>query len=1123
MNLSATSEEIRRSEGDHQAPLADANEPSLAADIQEEQEPADDMAQETLAPSADAVISATTVTTTTTTTVLSTITVAETPETPSPSDEPITLAADATATTTATSSTVASTVTEPETPVKTDQPINVTDTAVAAVESVATTTAVASSTLEPPTTADQHAPQAENRQRSNQDEAKEEIEDPPTVRNNAASSSGAYDFGSIQQTETQDTVGLAASMSMSRASSEEEELEDTDDAKPLLLSKPDLKVKTTFDDKEDDLNVTPTTITSPGTSPTEQDGDHSVSSQDTATLQTKRLQERRCGIYICLVGLMGVIAACILLAIGFSKDNDNDKDSVETTRPTSRPTFSPTTLAPTLNPVTTAPTVPPTLYLNVEWPPVTLAALDDPTSPQSQAYQWLLDDPKVSSYSEKRVKQRFSLATLYYATDGEQWASAFARSGPGLFLSYIIHECDWMQPLLTRNETCTSADEYLAVVLPSRGLSGEIPPEIPMFLPELLRLELEDNRLTGSLTTYIGNAQNLLVLDVRANTMVGPLPTELGLLSNRLERLTVDSNDNLDGVLPSELGQLTAMTTLGAFATALGGTIPTEFGNLERLQTLHLQDNALVGFMPPELFGAISSEGVVTIDVIGLDNDGTATVRQSNTNVTKGNKMALRDVRLDGNQLTGQIPSVVGSLSQLIGLRLGYNQLTSVLPAELLQLSLLEHLYVNDNPQLEGQLSSDAFDGNKLVALQELDITNTSITGVLPATLCSNGSAALTVLDFTCSSDPENGVCGCECECFGVPPTVEDTLTPTQSPVALTMAPTQSATAEVSMGETVDATMVETVLETEETSTVSPTASPTVGSSPGEFLDLPEYTLEALRDPNSPQSQALRWLENDPIYDEYSVARKQQRFSLATLAYSATSDTTAWLNSTGWLSSDHECDWFSDPTSLENLNLESPCEFVVNIRRQPRQEGGSVSVMTEERQYVALLLPTNGLQGNIPPEIAMLSELRTVDMSGNLLLNQIPPTLGDLAQLEDLNLGLNFLQGSRPSQIGKLSSLLNLAVWANRLTGAIPSELGLLHQSLLSVSLSDNHFNQTIPSELGALSGLQRLWLHQNDLAGPLPVELGNCGALKTLQVSKNEISGESILNFAVSLPSVHC
>ena len=1118
MNLPATNEENSRSEDDDQAPTVDSNEPSLAADNQDEQETEDDIPQDTLATrSADAVVSTTTATTTTTTAVASMVTDTET-ETPSVIDHPV-VAATVTATTTTITTRVTSTLPEPETPAKTGQPVDVTEIAVAASAAsiAAATTAVALSTPEPPATTDQPAPLAE-------DETKEEIEDPPTVRNSAASSSGAYDFGSIQQTETQDTVGLAASMSMSRASSEEEELEETDDGKPLLLSKPDLKVKTTFDDKEDDPNITPTTITSPGTSPTEQDGDHSVGSQDTATLQIKRLRERKCGIYICLVGLIGVIAACILLAIGFSKDNDSDKDIVDTTRPTSPPTFSPTTLAPTLGPVTAIPTVPPTLYVNVEWPPITLAALDDPASPQSQAYQWLLEDPKLGSYSENRLKQRFSLVTLYYATAGEQWTSAFARSGPGLFLSYIIHECDWMQPLLTRNETCTSADEYLAVVLPSRGLSGTIPPEIPIFLPELLRLELEDNRLTGSLTTYIGNAQNLVALDVRANTIVGPLPTELGLLSNRLERLTVDSNDNLDGMLPSELGQLTAMTTLGAFATALGGTIPTEFGKLERLQTLYLQDNALVGVMSPELFGAVSGEGIVTIDLIGLNTDSTATVRQSDTNVTAGNNMSLRDVRLDGNQLTGPIPSVVGSLRQLIELRLGHNQLTSVLPTELLQLSLLEQLYVNDNPQLGGQLSSDAFDIEELVALQELAISNTSITGVLPSELCSSGSKALTLLDFTCSSDPNNGVCGCDCECYGVPPTVEDTLTPTQSPVALTMAPTQAATVEVSMVETVDTTVVETFLESEETSTTSPTVDPTVGSSLGESLELPEYTQEALRDPTSPQSQALRWLENDLINEEYSVVRQQQRFSLATLAYSATSDATAWFNSTGWLSSDHECDWFADPRALEDLNLESPCEFVVDIRRQPRQGGGSVTIMTEERQYMALLLPNNGLQGNIPPEIAMLSQLRYVDMSGNLLLNQIPPTLGELAKLEDLNLGLNFLQGSLPSQFGKLNSLMNLAVWANRLTGGIPSELGLLHQSLVSISLSDNHFDRTIPTELGALSGLQKLWLHQNDLVGPLPAELGNCGALKTLQVSKNEISGESIVTFcSIDCFLFHC
>ena len=70
----------------------------------------------------------------------------------------------------------------------------------------------------------------------------------------------------------------------------------------------------------------------------------------------------------------------------------------------------------------------------------TLQSLKDPTSPQSMALQWLLNDPELQCYLEQawRIRQRFALATLFYSTGGptnwrykEQW------------MNYSVHECSW--------------------------------------------------------------------------------------------------------------------------------------------------------------------------------------------------------------------------------------------------------------------------------------------------------------------------------------------------------------------------------------------------------------------------------------------------------------------------------------------------------------------------------------------------------------------------------------------------------------------------------------------------------------------------------------------------------
>ncbi len=58
-------------------------------------------------------------------------------------------------------------------------------------------------------------------------------------------------------------------------------------------------------------------------------------------------------------------------------------------------------------------------------------------SPQYKAFQWLLGDPSLMTYTDARKIQRFALATLYRATNGPGWLQ---RDG---WLNYSVHECSW--------------------------------------------------------------------------------------------------------------------------------------------------------------------------------------------------------------------------------------------------------------------------------------------------------------------------------------------------------------------------------------------------------------------------------------------------------------------------------------------------------------------------------------------------------------------------------------------------------------------------------------------------------------------------------------------------------
>ena len=254
---------------------------------------------------------------------------------------------------------------------------------------------------------------------------------------------------------------------------------------------------------------------------------------------------------------------------------------------------------------------------------------------------------------------------------------------------------------------------------------------------------------------------------------------------------------------------------------------------------------------------------------------------------------------------------------------------------------------------------------------------------------------------------------------------------------------------------------------------------------------LPTITQESLLDSSSAQSKALDWLSHDPNLENYSHQRRLQRFALAVVYYSTGG--FDWSESSNWLVYGmSECQWMSF---------------------------ARVSACPDGETFEHLELSQNNLRGSIPPEIGLLSNLKTIDMSDNALQGGLPSQFGLLFSLQELALYHTDISGQIPAEIGFLDNLESLQLFETFLSGPIPSELSQI-PSLREMLLHLNRLEASIPTELGELSALEKLWLDRNDLTGSIPEQLGSLTNMKELMLFGNSFSGKvpSTLGMATSL-----
>lgn len=629
---------------------------------------------------------------------------------------------------------------------------------------------------------------------------------------------------------------------------------------------------------------------------------------------------------------------------------------------------------------------------------------------------------------------------------------------------------------------------------------------------QVAEIRLSDNNLTGVLPDELGDLSALKHLVLQGgNSIGGHIPfASLGKIPN-LEALYLAGNDftgSLCGV-----GQLSQLKALHLGNNGLRGPIPAELGQLDQLEHLFLFSNYFSGPIPPEIGNL---DYLINLSLSG--NDLTGSIPRE-----IGSMDRLSTLDLQGNDLTGKIPPELGNLDRLSYLRLYSNELSGPIPDELTNLTNLKVLWLNDN-SLTGRLPDDF--GN-LVNLEFLQLgPNNQFHGTLPLSMIN-----MSVLDhfpvpgetLCVPDDPDfqqwmDGVnpeftlatCGFDCG-------LQDTI-PTKECAAL-QSFYQSAggpgwTTNTGWPDHANpCTWHGVSCQGGHVTALELHGNNLVGEIPPAISSLSSLELLRLGDNqlSGPLPLELQLLSSliHLEYDNTSICEPDaQNFR-------------SWLFRPG----------------LDREGTDDKCAFSCSLQEDlPVAECAALQALYESTNgpdwtshthwmehrnpcvwqgvecasghVTKLDLRENNLVGNLPPEIGDLPYLSWLWLDRNQLTGELPEGIVGLPRLERLWLSENDLTGTLPSGIGGLCNLSSIYLQENQIGGYIPTEISCLPE-LRYINLSNNDFRGIIPPELGKLPVLQELKLTSNNLSGIIPSELANLTILSKLNLDDNRLEGK--------------
>lgn len=153
--------------------------------------------------------------------------------------------------------------------------------------------------------------------------------------------------------------------------------------------------------------------------------------------------------------------------------------------------------------------------------------------------------PLLDTEQQDRVVQRYALAVLYYSTTQGDEQGAVRWTDDAHFLSHK-HECDWSNKTSNLGVTCDTDRRVININLEGNRLSGTLPSDLGL-LPHLQALLLAHNRLRGALPASYGQLTRLRQLILDHNRLSGSIPPEVGRMTS-LSHIQLHGNAFIGGM-----------------------------------------------------------------------------------------------------------------------------------------------------------------------------------------------------------------------------------------------------------------------------------------------------------------------------------------------------------------------------------------------------------------------------------------------------------------------------------------------------------------------------------------------------------------------------------------------